>query len=201
VLDYKLNISSETSSFLSRYRPYKSFSMQVLSCSSAFCLLATCGLLLRSQALLSAARSPNYQKTNPNIENDGPSDELNIVIVLVMFLLVFPVFIVIILPLRALSLLRNAAAVLRKSFGSLFARRTSSIPSTVFEETGSPKDFEDAVGALQRTDVEVLRKFPQKKAQPVTLNDIHVGRIDFCDGSEISARRTTLPHESTSNPT
>jgi hypothetical protein len=175
--------------------------MQVLSCSSAFCLLAICGLLLRSQALLSAARSPNYQKTNPNIENVGPSDELNIVIVLIIFLLVFPVFMVIILPLRAQSFLRDAAAVLRKSFGSLFARRTSSVQSTVFEVTGSPKVFEDAVGALQSIDVEVLRKFPQKKAQPVTLNDIHVGRIDFCEGSEISARRTTLPHESTSNPT
>jgi hypothetical protein len=177
--------------------------MQVLSCSSAFCLLAISGLLLRSQALISAARSPNYETSDPSAESTGISNDLNIVIALLVFLLVFPVFMVMILLPRAQSALRRAAALLSKlctkSSSSVFYQQTSTFQSKErVEESGSPKAFENAVGSLQVTDVDFSRskslKTALKMAQPVTLNEVHVGGIDLFEGSQIATRRTALPH-------
>jgi hypothetical protein len=177
--------------------------MRAFSCSSAFCLLAICGLLLRSQALISAARSPNYETSDPSAESTGISNELNIVIGLLVFLLVFPVFMVMILLPRAQSVLRRAVALLSKlctkSFSCVIFEQASIFQSKErVEESGSPEDFENAVGSLKVTDVDFSRskslKTALKMAQPVTLNDVHVGGIDLFEGSEIATRRTALPH-------
>ncbi len=69
--------------------------MQVLSCSSAGVLVAMCGLLLRSQTLISGARSPNFETSDPNIESSDISTELVPVIVLLIFLLAAPAIVAI----------------------------------------------------------------------------------------------------------
>jgi hypothetical protein len=172
--------------------------MQVLSCSSAFCLLAISSLLLRSQALISAARSPNYKTSDPSAESTGISIELNIVIGLLVFFLVFPVFMVMILLPRAQSVLRRAVALLSKlctkSFSSVFYQQTSTFQSKKrVEESGLPKVFKSAVSSLQGADVDFSRSKSLKTSQPVTLNEVHVGGIDLIEGSDIATRRTALP--------
>jgi hypothetical protein len=82
-----------------RYRPYKSYSAQVLSSFSACALVAICGLLLRSQSLLSAARSPNFDSIDPSIESSSVSTELIPIIVLLIMLLVAPAILAIVLAL------------------------------------------------------------------------------------------------------
>lgn len=64
--------------------------MQALSCTSAVVLVAICGLLLRSQALVSGARSPNFEPSDPDIESSSVSSELMPIIVLLSVLLAVP---------------------------------------------------------------------------------------------------------------
>jgi hypothetical protein len=150
-----------------RYRPYKSFSMQILSCSSAFCLLAISGLLLRSQALVSAARSPNYEFSNPDSESEGISNELNIVIALLVLLLSFPVFMVISLMPRSQSVLRCVAGKLRNFFDRISTKQTSSDQRMHLEGKGLSKPYESATSAPQITGVEITRSnhLPQATMQ------------------------------------
>jgi hypothetical protein len=75
--------------------------MQVLSCTSAIVLVAICGLLLRSQVLVSGARSPNFEATDPDIESSGVSSELMPIIVLLCILLTVPTITAIILAIRS----------------------------------------------------------------------------------------------------
>jgi hypothetical protein len=82
-----------------RYRPYKSYSAQVLSSFSACALVAISGLLLRSQSLLSAARSPNFEPIDPSIESSSVSTELIPIIVLLIMLLAAPAILAIVLAL------------------------------------------------------------------------------------------------------
>ena len=67
--------------------------MQVLSCSSAGVLVAISGLLLRSQALISGARSPNFETKDPSVESSDVSPELAPIIVLLIMLLSAPAII------------------------------------------------------------------------------------------------------------
>jgi len=83
-----------------RYRPYKSLAMQVLSCTCAGCLVAICGLLLRSQALVSAARSPNFEAYDPGLESSDVSDELLPIIIILVIFLAAPSFLAIFLMIR-----------------------------------------------------------------------------------------------------
>ena len=77
--------------------------MQVLSCTSAGVLLAVCGLLLRSQALISGGRSPNFEVSDPSTESSGISQELNPIIVLLVILLSAPAILTIVLTILATS--------------------------------------------------------------------------------------------------
>jgi hypothetical protein len=74
--------------------------MQVLSCTSAVVLVAVCGLLLRSHALVSGARSPNFEASDPDIESSTVSSELFPIIVLIIVLLTVPTITAIILKIR-----------------------------------------------------------------------------------------------------
>lgn len=71
--------------------------MQILSCSSAGFLVAICGLLLRSQALISGARSPNFETKDPSIESKALSSDLTVSIVFLIMLLAGPAIVTIIL--------------------------------------------------------------------------------------------------------
>jgi hypothetical protein len=71
--------------------------MQLLSSFSACALVAICGLLLRSQSLLSAARSPNFEPLDPSKESSNVSAELLPIIVLLITLLAAPAVLAIIL--------------------------------------------------------------------------------------------------------
>ncbi len=84
----------------SRYRPYKSASTQILSCSCAGILVLICGLTLRSLVLVSAARSPNFDASNPGTQSSGVSEELLPVITLLIVLLTLPCVLAVILMLR-----------------------------------------------------------------------------------------------------
>lgn len=84
--------------------------MQVLSCSSACALVAICGLLLRSQSLVSAARSPNFEYADPSTESIDVSTELVPVIVLLIILLAAPSVLAIILAIFAHSKFKTNAA-------------------------------------------------------------------------------------------
>ena len=74
--------------------------MQILSCSCAVVLVLICGLLLRSLVLISAARSPNFDTSNPSIERSSVSEELVPVVTLMIFLLTTPLILVIIMIIR-----------------------------------------------------------------------------------------------------
>ena len=98
-----------------RYRPYKSFSMQLLSSFSACALVAICGLLLRSQSLLSAARSPNFEANDPSSESSSVSTELIPIIVLLITLLAAPAVLAIILAIMKRFQSRKADSQLSSS--------------------------------------------------------------------------------------
>lgn len=84
----------------SRYRPWKSASTQILSCSCTGILVLICGLTMRSLVLISAARSPNFDATNPGTQSSGVSEELALVITLLIVLLTLPCVLAIILMSR-----------------------------------------------------------------------------------------------------
>jgi hypothetical protein len=83
--------------------------MQVLACASAGVLVAIAGVLLRSQVLLSAARSPNFEKQDPSVESDGISNDLLPVILLLIGLLAAPTAIAILFGIFAHSKFKKAA--------------------------------------------------------------------------------------------
>ena len=102
-----------------RYRPYKSASMQILSCCSAGFLVAICGLLLRSQALISGARSPNFDPKDPSSESRHLSDDLSAVIFFLVLFLSAPAIMTIILASNS-KLKKYTALVFRLRLASLF---------------------------------------------------------------------------------
>jgi hypothetical protein len=83
--------------------------MQALSCTSAVVLVAICGLLLRSHALVSGARSPNFDSSDPDIESSSVSSELFPIIVLLIALLTVPTITAIILAIRSNSKFKKLA--------------------------------------------------------------------------------------------
>jgi hypothetical protein len=127
--------------------------MQVLSGSSAFCILAVCGLVLRSQALISAARSPNFAPSNPAVESSTLTLEMNAVIVLLVLFLATPAFLTMILMPRSQLMLHVAATAMRKSFGG-FAKETSRIQSASLQEQGMSEAFDTAVDSGHSRDIE-----------------------------------------------
>lgn len=88
--------------------------MQALSCTSAVVLVAICGLLLRSHALVSGARSPNFDSSDPDVESSSVSSELFPIIVLLIALLTVPTVTVIILAIRSNSRFKKLAEELKK---------------------------------------------------------------------------------------
>jgi hypothetical protein len=83
--------------------------MQVLACASAGVLVAIAGVLLRSQVLLSSARSPNFDKKDPSVESDGISSDLLPIILLLIGLLAAPTAIAILFGIFAHSKFKKAA--------------------------------------------------------------------------------------------
>lgn len=133
----------QTTNFSTRYRPYKSYLTQVLSCACAFCLLAIGGLLLRSQALLSASRSPNFKLSDPSTESDAISEELSPVIGLIIVMLISPAILAIIMQPRARSTFCEAVVGVRNLFGCIVARNSlgNSLPKILQQETTSHGRF------------------------------------------------------------
>jgi hypothetical protein len=86
--------------------------MQVLSCSCAGCLVAICGLLLRSQTLVSAARSPNFETFDPGLESSDVSEELFPIIMLLIVFLAAPSMLTIYLLMRANTEFQSLVLVL-----------------------------------------------------------------------------------------
>jgi hypothetical protein len=83
--------------------------MQILSCSSAGFLVAICGLVLRDQALISGARSPNFETKDPSIESKTLSLDLTVSIVFLVLLLAGPAVVTIILASKSkiMALIRH----------------------------------------------------------------------------------------------
>jgi hypothetical protein len=133
----------QTTDFSTRYRPYKSYLTQVLSCACAFCLLAIGGLLLRSQALLSASRSPNFKLSDPSTESDAISEELSPVIGLIIVMLISPAILAIIMQPRVRSTFCEAVIGVRNLFGCIVARHSldNSAPKILQQETTSHGRF------------------------------------------------------------
>jgi hypothetical protein len=88
--------------------------MQVISCTSAFVLVAICGLLLRSLTLVSGARSPNFEVLDPNIESSSVSSELMPIIVLIIILFTVPIITAIILAIYSNSKFKKLAKKARQ---------------------------------------------------------------------------------------
>lgn len=167
--------------------------MQVLSCSSAFCLLAICGLLLRSQTLVSASRSPNFTPSDPTLESDTVSNELIHVIWLLLFLLAAPAILAIILQPRAILALNAAVISLRKTklFGSISVKHPPSMQPINLQAKSSPKSFARSV--IDSSQVEDI-DFTIGKSQKLAPLALEAKGVDFFEGSQISARRTVLPY-------
>jgi hypothetical protein len=83
--------------------------MQILSCSSAGFLVAICGLLLRDQALISGARSPNFETKDPSMESKSLSSDLTVSIAFLIMLLAGPAVVTIILASKSkiMALIRH----------------------------------------------------------------------------------------------
>jgi hypothetical protein len=170
--------------------------MQVLSYSGTFCLLGICGLQLRSQSLISASRSPNFMTSDPSLESNSVSNEMNPVLGLLIFLLAVPAFLAIILQPSTQSALRDAFTALRKSnpFASTIMKPLSATQSESFEEgKGSSKPPNTASNVLRSQDVELAFDQSRNNVQPNDLNPFEIRSFDFCDRSKISARRASLP--------
>jgi hypothetical protein len=133
--------------------------------------------------------------SDPGVENDGPSDELSVVIGLVIFLLAAPSFLAIVLLLIAQPAFRDFFAGLRNA--KLFCR-ISNMQSISLDSRGSSEALNTAAGSLRSGDCALSPDKIQKAAPPVNLNQIDEGSIIFSDGSQLSARRITLPHPSKS---
>jgi hypothetical protein len=102
--------------------------MQVLSCASAGVLVAVCGLLLRSQALISGARSPNFELSDPGSESNGVSQELFPIIVILIGLISAPALITIGLAIHANSKFKKAAlAIEQKTIEAALSMKRASI--------------------------------------------------------------------------
>jgi hypothetical protein len=101
--------------------------MQVLSCASAGVLVAVCGLLLRSQSLVSGARSPNFEISDPGSESNGVSQELIPIIVILIGLVSTPALIAISLAIHANSKFKKAALAIehRANEAALTMKRAS----------------------------------------------------------------------------
>jgi hypothetical protein len=89
--------------------------MQILSCSSAGFLVAICGLLLRDQALISGARSPNFETKDPSIESKTLSSDLTVSIVFLIMLLAGPAVVTVILASKS----KIMALIRRKKHSSV----------------------------------------------------------------------------------
>jgi len=88
--------------------------MQVLSCSCAGCLVAICGLLLRSQVLVSAARSPNFETFDPGLESSDVSEELFPIIMLLLVFLAAPSMLTVYLLMRTNTEFQSLVLFLRE---------------------------------------------------------------------------------------
>jgi hypothetical protein len=138
--------------------------------------------------------------SDPSVESDDLSIELSFVIGLLIFLLSAPAFLAIILRPSAQSAFRDVFAALRntKIFNSIFAKPSSSMQSISLEANGSSEALNIATGLSRSEDMAPSRDQLEKTAPPVNLNQIDADSDIFSDGSQLSARRTTLPYPSTS---
>jgi hypothetical protein len=121
----------------SRYRPYKSASTQILSCSCAGFLVLICGLTLRSLVLVSAARSPNFESTNPSTQSSGLSEELVPVVALLILLLTLPSVLAIILMVRQ--------HVISKRFAKFIDEASATSKQTSLDESSASPTFAASV--------------------------------------------------------
>jgi hypothetical protein len=160
-----------------RYRPYKSLALQVLSCSCACLLVAISGLLLRSLVLVSAGRSPNFEAADPNNESRELSKEIRPIIVLLIIFLSCPLILTIFLLVRTNPSVKNAADfffVKAKRIRCFFATRLFHFHSDSVEhnKSRSDSDFEkSAVGSSQDVAIELSPNYTQTivPAQPEPL--------------------------------
>jgi hypothetical protein len=180
--------------FLCRYRPYKSFFLQVLACSSTLCLLAISGLLLRSHVLISAARSPNFMSSDPGLENDGPSNELSVIIGLLIFLLAAPAFVAIILLPSAQSAFRDIFAELRNTelFRSVFENTPFKTQSKTPEAQSSSEALNTAAASKGSENISFEIQTHEPMASNIDFDQIDMNQIDFSKGSQIAAKRTAI---------
>ena len=171
------NVLNEANSLSpTRYRPYKSLALQVLSCSCACLLVAISGLLLRSLVLVSAGRSPNFETADPNSESTELSKEIRPIIVLLITFLSCPLILTIFLLARTNPSVKSAADfffIKAKRIRYFFATRLFHFHSdSQHNKSRSDSDFEkSAVGSSQDVAIELSPNYTQTMvpAQPVFL--------------------------------
>ncbi len=126
--------------------------------------------------------------SDPTLESDAISNELNPVIGLLIFLLATPAFLAIFLQPGAQVVFRDAVAAFRKTniFSSIFGKR---------ESNGSSKAVAHSeAGSLSSGGTKFTHDNLQKISSPAILNRLATNIAESFDGSQISARRTTLPY-------
>jgi hypothetical protein len=150
--------------------------MQALSCSCAVFLVAICGLLLRSQALVSAARSPNFETSDPNIESSEVSKEFLPVIAMLIGLLAAPLFLTIFLLMRTKPFFKTSVAFLfdrveqirAVAASRLSAWKTESARQSTFEMSAAVSS--DASVAIEFTAKTAGESFPALPESHVVLD-------------------------------
>ena len=138
--------------------------MQVLSCTSAGVLLAVCGLLLRSQALISGGRSPNFEVSDPSTESRGISEELTPIIVLLVILLSAPAILTIVLTILANSQFKKATSGMeQKAKEAALTFRRASLTFL--------KQSDEKSNAFNNADVPASNSFHSSQSQRVSHPD------------------------------
>jgi hypothetical protein len=132
--------------------------MQVLSCASAGVLVAVCGLLLRSQSLISGARSPNFEISDPGSESNGVSQELIPIIVILIGLISAPAFITIGIAIHANSKFKKAAlAIEQKTNEAALSMRRASM-NVLGQENNSQSQVYS--GQIESKDIQSKQSLP-----------------------------------------
>jgi hypothetical protein len=130
--------------------------------------------------------------SDPSLESDSVSNEMNPVLGLLIFLLAVPAFLAIILQPSAQSAIRDAFTGLRKS-NTFTSKIVKPLSTTQSESESLSKALNTASNVLRNQDVELALDQSRNNVQPNDLNLLEITGFDFCDGSQISARRASLP--------
>jgi hypothetical protein len=132
--------------------------------------------------------------SDPGLENDGPSNELSVIIGLLIFLLAAPAFVAIILLPSAQSAFRDIFAELRNTqlFRSVFEKTPFKTQSKTPEAQSSSEALNTAAASKGSENISFEIQTHEPMASNIDFDQFDMTHIDLSKGSQISAKRTAI---------